>query len=74
MQGFSGTFAWIRSRLTLEELLFKLRFRNLNFDSLIYLLRMPALVIGVVFDSSGEKSIDEGRLPQARLASDLEQH
>ena len=59
------------SRLTFEELLLKLRFGDLDFHSLIYLLGMSALVIGVVFDSSRKESIDEGRLSQTRFASNL---
>ncbi len=62
MPGSATCSVLLRTRLTLEEFLLELRFGNLNLHSLVHLLRMPALVIGVVLDSSGEKSIDEGRL------------
>jgi hypothetical protein len=58
--------------LTLEELLLELGLGDLNLDRLVDLLLVPALVIGVVLDGRGEESVDEGRLAQTRLASNLE--
>jgi len=55
--------------LTLEELLLKLGLGDLDLDSLVDLLRMTTAVVGVVLDSGGEESVDEGGLAQARLAS-----
>jgi hypothetical protein len=56
--------------LTLEELLLQLGLGDLDFDSLVDLLRMTAAVVGVVLDGGGEESVDEGGLSQARFASD----
>lgn len=58
----SAAFGSLCRGLTLEEFLLELCFSNFNLDSFIHLLRVPALVIGVVLDSSGEKSVDKGRL------------
>jgi hypothetical protein len=55
--------------LTLEELLLQLGLGDLDFDSLVNLLRMTAAVVGVVLDGGGEEGVDEGSLSQARLAS-----
>lgn len=57
--------------LTLEELLLKLSLGNLDLNRLIDLLLVAALVIGVVLDGGGEQGVDEGRLSQAGLASNL---
>ena len=57
--------------LTLEELLLELGLGDLNLDRLVDLLLVPALVIGVVLDGRGEEGVDEGRLAQTRLASNL---
>uniref|UniRef100_A0A1Y1LA43 Uncharacterized protein n=1 Tax=Photinus pyralis TaxID=7054 RepID=A0A1Y1LA43_PHOPY len=46
----------------LEELLLELSLGDLNFDSLVDLLLMSALVVGIVLDSGGEESVDEGGL------------
>jgi hypothetical protein len=56
---------------TLEELLLQLGLGNLDLDRLVDLLLVPALVIGVVLDSGGEERVDEGRLAQSGLASNL---
>ncbi len=58
--------------LTLEELLLELSLGNLNLHGLVDLLLVPPLVIGIVLDGSREQGVDERRLSQARLASNLE--
>jgi hypothetical protein len=58
------------SKANLEELLLQLSLGDLDFDRLVDLLLVPALVIGVVLDGGGEERVDEGGLAQARLASD----
>lgn len=35
---------------------------------------MPALVVGIVLDRGGEQRVDEGRLAQPRLASNLNEN
>ena len=50
---------YISASLTLEELLFQFSLCNLDLDSLVDLLGMPASVICVIFDGSREESIDE---------------
>ena len=57
---------------TLEELLLKLGLGDLNLNGLVNLLLVATLVVGVVLDGGGEKSVDEGSLAQARLAGNLE--
>ena len=57
---------------TLEELLLKLGLGDLNLNGLVNLLLVATLVVGVVLNGGGEKSVDEGSLAQARLASNLE--
>jgi hypothetical protein len=59
------------SHSTFEELLFKLRLGDLNLDSLVDLLVVPALVVGVVLNRGGEEGVDEGRLSETGLASNL---
>lgn len=59
--------------LTLEELLFQLGLRDLDLHSLIDLLLVPALVVGIVLDRRGEQGVDESRLAQPGLASDLQE-
>lgn len=56
---------------TLEKFLLELGLGNLNLDSFINLLVVAALVVGVVFDGGREECVDEGRLSEARLASNL---
>lgn len=56
---------------TLEKLLFKLSLCDLNLDRLVHLLHVAALVVGIVLDGGREKRVDEGRLSEARLASNL---
>ena len=56
---------------TLEELLLQLSLGNLDLDSLVDLLLVPALVVGVVLDRGGEERVDEGGLAQPGLASNL---
>jgi len=56
---------------TFEEFLFQLGFRNLNLNSLIHLLCVSALMVCIVLDRGGEECVDEGRLSQSRLASNL---
>lgn len=58
-------------RRTLEELLLQLGLCDLDLDGLVNLLLVTALVIGIVFDGSGEQSVDEGSLAKTRLAGDL---
>lgn len=57
--------------LTLEELLLELGLGDFNLDRLVDLLLVSALVVGVVLDGRGEEGVDEGRLAQTRLASNL---
>ena len=56
---------------TLEKLLLELGLGDLNLDRLVDLLLMAALVVGIVLDGGGEEGVDEGRLAQPRLASNL---
>lgn len=56
---------------TLEKLLLELGLGDLDFDSLVDLLLVAALVVGIVLDGGGEEGVDEGRLAQAGLASNL---
>lgn len=56
---------------TLEELLFQFGLGNLNFNGLVDLLCVSSLVIGVVLNGCGEKSVDEGRLSKSGLTSYL---
>ena len=56
---------------TFEELLLELSLCNLNLNRLIHLFVVSALVVGIVLDGGGEERVDEGRLSQARLASNL---
>ena len=56
---------------TFEEFLFQLGFRDLNFNCLVHLLRVSALMVCIVLDRGGEEGIDEGRLSQSRLARNL---
>jgi hypothetical protein len=53
----------------LEELLLELSLGDLDFDGLVNLLLMTALVVGIVLDGGREKGVDEGRLSKAGLAS-----
>lgn len=57
--------------LTLEELLLELSLGDLDFDGLVNLLLVAALVVGIVLDGGREKSVDEGSLSKAGLASNL---
>jgi len=59
--------------ITLEKLLFQLSLGDLDLYSLIHLLGMSTLVIRVVLDSCGEESVDECRLSEARLTSNLQE-
>lgn len=54
---------------TLEEFLLQLSLCNFNFDGLVHLLCVSALVVGVIFDGCGEESVDEGCLSESRFAS-----
>jgi hypothetical protein len=56
---------------TLEELLLQLSLGDLNLDSFVNLLLMPTLVIGVVLNCCGKEGVDESRLAETRLASNL---
>jgi hypothetical protein len=58
---------------TLEELLLELSLGDLNLDGLVHLLVVSSLVVGVVLDRGGEEGVDEGRLSEPRLASNLKQ-
>lgn len=57
--------------LTLEELLLQLGLCDLNLDGLVNLLRVTALVIGIVLNGGREEGVDEGGLSESRLASNL---
>ena len=56
---------------TLEELLLQLGLCDLDFDSLVNLLCVSALVVGIVLNCGREKGVDEGRLSESRFASNL---
>lgn len=56
---------------TLEELLLELGLGDFNLDSLVDLLLMTALVVGIVLDGGREQRVDESRLSEARLSSNL---
>lgn len=58
---------------TFEEFLFQLSFSDLDLYSLIHLLGMSTLVIRVGLDGCREESVDESRLSEARLASNLQE-
>lgn len=60
-----------RPRPTLEELLLQFSLRDLDLDGLVDLLLMSPLVVGIVLDGRGEEGVDEGRLAEARFASNL---
>ena len=51
-----------RDHPTLEELFLQLSLGDFDFDRLVDLLLVPALVIGIVLDGRGEEGVDEGRL------------
>lgn len=57
---------------TLEELLFQFGLCDLDFNGLVHLLGVSALVIGVVLNGRRKERIDECRLSQSRLASNLQ--
>ncbi len=59
---------WAR---TLEELLLELSLGDFNLDSLVDLLLMTTLVVGIVLDGGREQRVDESRLSEARLSSNL---
>jgi hypothetical protein len=61
----------LATQRTLEELLLELSFGDLNLDRLVHLLVVSSLVVGIVFDGGGEERVDEGRLSETRLASNL---
>lgn len=50
------------SRQTFEEFFFQLSFSDLYLHGLVYLLRMTASMIRIVFDSRGEECIDKSCL------------
>jgi hypothetical protein len=56
---------------TLEEFLLQFCLCDLDFNSLINLLCVSALVIGIVLDGGREECVDEGSFAQSRLASNL---
>lgn len=56
---------------TLEELLLQLSLGDLDLNGLVDLLLVPAFVIRVVLDRGGEERVNEGRLAQSGLASNL---
>lgn len=56
---------------TFEELLLQLGLGDLDLDRLVHLLLVTALAIRVLLDGGGEERVDEGRLAEARLASNL---
>lgn len=57
--------------LTLEELLLQFCFCDFNFNCLVNLLVMSALMIGVVLNGSREKGIDECGFSEPRFSCDL---
>jgi hypothetical protein len=57
---------------TLEELLLELSLGDFNLDRLVHLLVVSSLVVGIVLDGGGEERVDEGRLSEPRLASNLQ--
>jgi hypothetical protein len=56
---------------TLEELLLQLGLGDFNLDRLVHLLVVSSLVVGIVLDGGREERVDEGRLSEARFASNL---
>jgi hypothetical protein len=56
---------------TFEELFLELSLCDFDFNRLVNLLVMAALVVGVVLDGRGEEGVDEGGLAKARLAGNL---
>jgi hypothetical protein len=56
---------------TLEKLLLKLSLGNFNLNGFVDLLLVSSFVVGIVLDGGGEQGVDEGRLSQTRLASNL---
>jgi hypothetical protein len=56
---------------TFEELLLQLSLGDLNLHGFVDLLRMPALVVGIVLDGRREQSVDERRLAQTRFSRNL---
>jgi hypothetical protein len=56
---------------TLEELLLELGLGDLDLDGLVHLLLVSAFVVGVVLDRGGEQRVDEGRLSNTGLTSNL---
>lgn len=59
------------ARRTLEELLLEFGLGDLDLNGLVHLLVVSSLVVGIVLDGCGEKSVDEGCLSETGLASDL---
>jgi hypothetical protein len=60
-----------RALRTLEELLLELGLGDLDLDRLVHLLVVSSLVVGIVLDGGGEEGVDEGRLSEPGLASNL---
>lgn len=56
---------------TLEELLLELGLGDFNLDSLVDLLLVATLVVGIVLDGGRKERVDESRLSEARLSSNL---
>src|ERR1700710_1146575 len=56
---------------TLEKLLFQFSLCDFDLNGLVNLLRVPALVVGVVLDRGGEEGVDEGSLSESRFTSNL---
>jgi hypothetical protein len=57
---------------TLKELLLELGLCDFDLDGLVDLLCVSALVVGVVLNGGGKECVDEGRLSESRLASNLQ--
>ena len=60
--------------ITLEELLLQLGLCDLNLHSLVDLLLVATLVVGIILNCRREQCVDEGRLAEAGLASNLSNH
>ena len=58
-------------QLRLELLLLELSLDDLHLGQLVHLLVVSSLVVGIVLDGGGEERVDECRLSETRLASNL---
>ena len=73
VEQFSGyEYTLQRTVVTFEKLFFELCFCDLNLYCFVDLLIMTLRMIGIVFDRSWKKRVDERSLAQTRLASNLQ--